>query len=105
MDELAQYPVALDGVTRRFGDVVAVDGVSFALHPGTILGLIGPSGSGKTTLIRMLTGTLPPTAGRLAVLGEDPRRFRAATRERIGAWNRVGRALCAAFLADAATRS
>jgi len=84
MDELAQYAVALKGVTRRFGDVMAVSDVSFALHPGTILGLIGPSGSGKTTLIRMLTGTLRPSAGRLGVLGEDPRRFRARTRERIG---------------------
>jgi ABC-2 type transport system ATP-binding protein len=84
MDEIAKYAVALDGVTRRFGDVVAVSDVSFALHPGTILGLIGPSGSGKTTLIRMLTGTLRPSAGRLGVLGEDPRRFRAKTRERIG---------------------
>ncbi len=83
-NDIADYPVVLDGVTRHFGKVVAASDVSFAVGEGTILGLIGPSGSGKTTIIRMLTGTLRPTAGQLTVLGEDPRHFRGATRERIG---------------------
>src|SRR2546423_492456 len=74
----------MQDVTRRFRDVVAVDGVSFEVQPGTIIGVIGPSGSGKTTLVRMLTGTLDPTAGTVQVLGENPRRFRRRTRERIG---------------------
>ncbi|HXG40797.1 MAG TPA: ATP-binding cassette domain-containing protein, partial [Candidatus Limnocylindrales bacterium] len=69
---------------RRFGDVVAVADVSFDVADGTILGIIGPSGSGKTTTVRVLTGGLAPTAGRVSVLGEDPRRFRQRTRERIG---------------------
>ena len=84
MTEFLDHPIALDGVGRRFGDVVAVDDVSFGVAEGTIVGLIGPSGSGKTTVIRMLTGALAPTSGQTRVLGEDPRRFRARTRERIG---------------------
>ncbi|HKY49786.1 MAG TPA: ABC transporter ATP-binding protein, partial [Candidatus Limnocylindria bacterium] len=80
----ANDPISLLHVTRRFGDVVAVDDVSFSLAPGTILGLIGPSGSGKTTILRMLTGSLAPTNGEVRVLGEPPTRFRARTRERIG---------------------
>jgi len=76
--------VILDEVTRRFGDVVAVENVSFELPAGTILGVIGPSGAGKTTVVRMLTGALRPTSGTVRVLGEEPRRFRRRTRERIG---------------------
>lgn len=77
-------PVAMADVSRRFGDVEAVSHVTLDVAEGSILGLIGPSGSGKTTIIRMLTGTLRPTSGRLRVLGEEPRRFRRRTRERIG---------------------
>jgi ABC-2 type transport system ATP-binding protein len=84
MDERALEPVVLEGVTRRFGDVIAVNDASLAVPGGTILGLIGPSGSGKTTMVRMLTGTLAPSAGALRVLGDDPARFRRETRERIG---------------------
>lgn len=76
--------VALSGVTRRFGELLAVDDVTLSVDRGTILGLIGPSGSGKTTAIRTLTGSLAPTSGTVRVLGEDPTRFRASTRERIG---------------------
>ena len=71
-------------VTRRFRDVVAVDDVSLEVEQGTIVGLIGPSGSGKTTIVRMLTGTLAPSAGELSVLGVPPDRFPARLRERIG---------------------
>jgi ABC-2 type transport system ATP-binding protein len=77
-------PIVMEEVTRTFGDLRAVDGVSLRVRAGTILGLIGPSGSGKTTAIRTLTGGLEPTSGRVRVLGEDPRQFRRQTRERIG---------------------
>jgi len=76
--------IALSGVTRRFDELLAVDHVTLSVARGTILGLIGPSGSGKTTTIRTVTGSLAPTSGTVRVLGEDPTRFRASTRERIG---------------------
>src|SRR5438552_1908954 len=71
-------------VTRRFGAVVAVAGLTLEIPGGTVLGLIGPSGSGKTTTVRMLAGTLRPSSGELRVLGEVPGRFRPSTRERVG---------------------
>jgi ABC-2 type transport system ATP-binding protein len=76
--------VTINNATKRFGDAVAVDRISLRVLPGTILGIIGPSGAGKTTLVRMLTGGLAPTEGELRVMGEDPRRFKRSTRERIG---------------------
>jgi ABC-2 type transport system ATP-binding protein len=76
--------VTITNATKRFGDAVAVDGISLRVLPGTILGIIGPSGAGKTTLVRMLTGALAPTDGEIRVMGEDPRHFKRRTRERIG---------------------
>ena len=73
----------MSGVSRRFGDLWAVHDLTMEVPPGTILGVIGPSGSGKTTTIRMLTGTLQPTSGNIAVLGQDPARFTMRTREQI----------------------
>jgi ABC-2 type transport system ATP-binding protein len=76
--------VVMEEVTRRFGGVAAVDELSLSAEAGSILGLIGPSGSGKTTTVRLLTGALLPTKGRVRVLGEDPAQFKRQTRERIG---------------------
>ncbi|RMF35024.1 MAG: ABC transporter ATP-binding protein [Alphaproteobacteria bacterium] len=59
------------GLTRRFGGVVAVDDVSFALAPGELLALIGPNGAGKTTCFNMLMGQLRPSAGRVFLKGRD----------------------------------
>jgi ABC-2 type transport system ATP-binding protein len=83
-DPLVPPAALLDAVSRRFDDVVAVRDLSLSVPSGKILGLIGPSGSGKTTTIRMLTGALRPTTGRVEVLGEDPTHFTRRTRERIG---------------------
>jgi ABC-2 type transport system ATP-binding protein len=73
----------MSGVTRRFNGLTAVRDLSLQVPPGTILGLIGPSGSGKTTVVRMLTGTLEPTAGEIEVAGENPRHFSRGVRQRI----------------------
>ncbi len=59
------------GLTRRFGGLVAVDVVSFGVQEGEIFGLIGPNGAGKTTLFNLMTGLIPPSAGRLIYKGED----------------------------------
>ena len=77
-------PVVMQDVSVRFGEVQAIESLSMVVPHGTILGVIGPSGAGKTTTIRVLTGAVHPTQGHVRVLGDDPRRFHRATRERIG---------------------
>lgn len=57
------------GLTRTFGDVVAVDGLSFSVDAGEVVGLLGANGAGKTTTMRMLLGLLPPTSGEVTVAG------------------------------------
>ena len=76
--------IEMQAVTRRFGDTVAVDGLSLVVRAGLIIGFIGPSGAGKTTTIRLLTGALAPSGGEIRVLGEDPRRLSRRSRARIG---------------------
>ena len=68
--------LTLDNVTRRFGGLNAVDGVSFSVAKGEIVGLIGPNGAGKTTLINMITGVHPATAGQVSFEGCDITRAR-----------------------------
>ena len=74
--------VAIDHLTKRYGDLTAVDDVNIAVAPGEVYGLLGPNGSGKSTTIRVLLGYLAPTAGTVAVLGDDARL--PSTRARIG---------------------
>lgn len=61
--------IRVQGLTKKFGDFVAVNNVSFEIQPGEVIGYLGPNGSGKTTTIRMLCGLLHPTAGSIEVLG------------------------------------
>ena len=76
--------VRMEGLTRLFGDFVAVSGLSLSVNPGEVFGFLGPNGSGKTTTIRMLCGLLPPSAGRAEVLGKDVVRSRREIKQRIG---------------------
>jgi len=76
--------IAASGLTRRFGDLVAVDDVSFDVQRANIFGLLGPNGSGKSTIIRMLCGVLTPSAGTASVLGIDVRDDPEAVKQRIG---------------------
>ncbi|MBM4183108.1 MAG: ABC transporter ATP-binding protein [Gemmatimonadetes bacterium] len=61
--------VVVDGLTRRFGALTAVDGLSFAIDAGELFGIVGPDGAGKTTTLRMLAGVLRPTSGSAHVAG------------------------------------
>ena len=59
------------GLTKRFGDFIAVDGIDFDVARGEIFGFLGPNGCGKTTTIRMLTGTIAPDGRQAPMLGDD----------------------------------
>jgi ABC-2 type transport system ATP-binding protein len=76
--------IVADGLTRRFGDFVAVDRLSFSVQPGEIFGFLGPNGAGKTTAIRMLIGVLPPSEGTARVAGHDVAGEPLAVRRAIG---------------------
>ena len=76
--------IVAEGLTRRFGDFVAVDHVSFTIARGEIFGFLGSNGCGKTTTMKMLTGLLPATAGRAELLGEPITQPRLEQRLRIG---------------------
>ena len=72
------------GLTKRFGDVVALDDLSLTVPDGELFGLLGPNGSGKTTTIEILTGQRTPTSGTATVLGRDPVAEPLAVRQAIG---------------------
>ncbi len=71
-------------LTRRFGEVLAVDGVSLSIRPGEVFALIGPNGAGKSTLMKMFTTMLPPTSGQALVAGFDVAREPQKVRSHIG---------------------
>lgn len=66
----------LDGITKRFGGLVAVNNVGFRVERGTVCAVIGPNGAGKTTLFNMITGVTPPTAGNVTFQGENITRLK-----------------------------
>jgi ABC-2 type transport system ATP-binding protein len=65
--------IEVEGLTKRYGDRTAVDGISFQVHPGTVTGFLGPNGAGKSTTMRMIAGLDRPTAGRVRVNGREYR--------------------------------
>lgn len=76
--------IVADGLTRKFGEFIAVDHVSFRVDAGEVVGYLGPNGSGKTTTIRMLLGLLLPTEGNASVLGYGIVRQSEQIRSRVG---------------------
>jgi ABC-2 type transport system ATP-binding protein len=85
MTPVGQNPaVEARELTRKFGAVTAVDGLTLSVAPGEIFGLVGPDGAGKTTTMRLLTGVMAATSGTARVLGVDVTRDAEAVRRRIG---------------------
>ena len=80
MTRTGQAMLRLEGLTKRFGDTTAVDGLSLDVRPGEFLTLLGPSGCGKTTTLRLVAGFEQPTAGRIELNGRDITRLPAERR-------------------------
>jgi len=74
----------VDRVSKRYGTTLAVDGLSFAIESGEVLGFLGPNGAGKTTTMRLITGFMPPTEGRVLIAGRDISEAPVAAKRDIG---------------------
>jgi ABC-2 type transport system ATP-binding protein len=81
---MADVAIEVEGLTKRFGDVMALNGIDFAVPSRSVFGLLGPNGAGKTTAIRILATVLEPDGGRAMVLGQDVAREPEAVRRSIG---------------------
>ena len=68
---MAPHAIHAEHLTYRYGDLTAVDDISFSVAEGEILGFLGPNGAGKSTTIKILTGQLPPHSGRTTIMGVD----------------------------------
>ena len=76
--------IRTSGLVKRYGDVLALNGLDLVVPKGTVLGLLGPNGAGKTTAVRILTTLLDPDEGTVEVAGLDVRREPDKVRKRIG---------------------
>jgi ABC-2 type transport system ATP-binding protein len=83
-DQPVKPVIRVEHLVKRYGDLAAVNDVSFTVHAGEIFGFLGPNGAGKTTTIKMLTTLLKPTSGRIEVDGLDPVRDAVDVRRRFG---------------------
>ena len=81
---MSDNAIVVEGLAKRFGEVVALHGIDFQVPAGSVFGLLGPNGAGKTTAIRILTTILRPDGGRAEVLGLDVVRQADEVRNRIG---------------------
>jgi putative spermidine/putrescine transport system ATP-binding protein len=70
-EQALQPKLLVDGLSKRYGETIALKPTNIAVQPGEFLTLLGPSGSGKTTLLQMISGLVPPTEGRLFIDGND----------------------------------
>ena len=84
LDVTDANPIEATGLSRRFGEITAVEGVDLVVHPGEIYGFLGPNGAGKSTTVRMLTTLLKPSAGSARVAGFDVVSQASSVRRRIG---------------------
>lgn len=88
----AETAIEADGLTRQFGDFLAVDNVSFRIERGEIFGFLGSNGCGKTTTMKMLTGLLPSSAGKAWLFGQSVDANEIDLRKRVGYMSQIGRA-------------
>ena len=84
MNPATEYAIETEGLTRTFGDFVAVNGVSLRIPKGHLYGFLGLNGAGKTTTIRVLTTLLPPSGGTAKLWGHDVARYPLAVRSLVG---------------------
>jgi ABC-type multidrug transport system ATPase subunit len=80
MNRTAAALVEVTGLTKRYGDTLAVDGVDLTVLPGEVYGFLGPNGAGKTTTLRILAGLIAPTSGTVRILGGSPGQGRVLAR-------------------------
>jgi len=76
--------IEADGITKRYGDLLAVDNVSFSAKSGDVIGFLGPNGAGKTTTMRILTGFIPASDGTARIAGHDIFEDPLAARRAVG---------------------
>ncbi len=76
--------IEVENLSKRYGEVLAINGVSFSAQPGQVTGFLGPNGAGKTTTMRILTGFMPPTEGKAVVAGFDVFEQSLEVRKRVG---------------------
>ena len=76
--------ISARGLTKRFGDLTAVDGIDFEVSKGEAFGFLGPNGAGKTSTMRMIAAVSPVTAGELRIFDEDPATHGSEIRARLG---------------------
>ena len=92
---MSEELIVARGLTKKFGDFIAVDSIDFSVHRGESFGLLGPNGAGKSTTMRMIGATSQRTSGEITILGKDPEKFGPQIRAHLGVIpqkDKIGRA-------------